>query len=101
STDVLGDNPTSPLAVAFYGAILAANSVSFTMLHRTAACLADRDGKLDDIHRAIVKKDSFFTCLYAASVPLAYVSVYISMAIFLIIPMAYFFPEFVPRLRRR
>jgi uncharacterized membrane protein len=96
STAVLGDAPREPLAVAFYGAVLTANAASFTFLHRCAACLGDADGKLDDIHRTIIKKDAFFTALYAASMPLAFVSVYLSMAIFLIIPAAYFFPEFVP-----
>ena len=96
STAVLGDAPRVPLAAAFYGAVQTANAESFTFLHRCAACLGDEDGKLDDIHRAIIKKDWFFTALYAASVPLAFVSVYLSMAIFLIIPAAYFFPEFVP-----
>jgi len=96
STAALGDAPRQPLAVAFYGAVLTANSVSFTMLHRCTACLGDADGKLDDIHRAIIKKDWFFSSLYAASVPLAFVSVYASMAIFLIVPAVYFFPEFVP-----
>jgi uncharacterized membrane protein len=96
STAALGDAPRQPLAVAFYGAVLTATAVSFTMLHRCAACLGDRDGKLDDIHRATIKKDWFFTSLYAASVPFAFVSVYAAMAIFLIVPAAYFFPEFVP-----
>jgi uncharacterized membrane protein len=96
STAVLGDAPREPLAVAFYGAVLTANAVGFTFLHRCAACLSDEDGKLDNIHRVIIKKDWFFTALYAASMLLAFVSVYLSMAIFLIIPAAYFFPEFVP-----
>jgi|SRR6185295_8155719 len=96
STAALGDAPHEPLAVAFYGSVLAATSISFTMLHRCAACLGDRDGRLDDIHRAIIKKDWFFTSLYTLSVPLAFVSIYASVAIFLIIPTAYFFPEFVP-----
>jgi uncharacterized membrane protein len=96
STAVVGDAPREPLAVAFYGAVLTATAVSFTLLHRCAACLGDRDGKLDEIHRVTIKKDWFFTALYAASMPLAFVSVYLSMAIFLIIPAAYFFPEFVP-----
>ena len=96
STAVLGDAPDEPLAVAFYGAILALNSVSFTFLHRCAACLGDRDGHLDDIHRRIIRKDWFFTSIYLLSVPLAYVSVYLSLAIFVIIPAAYFFPEFAP-----
>ena len=96
STAVIGDAPREPLAVAFYGAVLAANSVSFTFLHRCAAGLGNEDGKLSDIHRVIIKKDAFCTSLYAASIPLAFVSIYASMAIFLIIPAAYFFPEFVP-----
>jgi len=101
STAALGDAPEQPLAVAFYGAVLAANSISFTMLHRCAACLGDRDGRLDDIHRAIIKKDWFFTSLYTLSVPLAYVSVYAPIAIFVFIPAMYFFPEFAPgRVRR-
>jgi len=96
ATAALGDAPREPLAVAFYGAVLTLNSVSFTFLHRCAACLGDRDGSLDGIHRAIIKKDWFFATLYASSIPLAFVSIYASMAIFLIIPAAYFFPEFVP-----
>jgi TMEM175 potassium channel family protein len=96
STAVVGDAPREPLAVAFYGAVLTANGVSFTLLHRCAACLGAADGKLEEIHRVTIKKDWFFTTLYAASMPLAFVSVYLSMAIFLINPAAYFFPEFVP-----
>ena len=99
TTSVLGDSPTVPLSVAFYGAVLACTAFSFTLLHRTAACLANRNGKLGDIHRKIVVKDSYFTALYCASGPLAYVSVYAALAIFFLIPCAYFFPEFIPRLR--
>jgi uncharacterized membrane protein len=101
STAALGENPASELAVAFYGAVLFANSVGFTFLHRSAACVGDRDGKLDDLHRAIIRKDWFFTGLYALSVLVAFVSIYASIAIFLIIPACYFFPDFVPRLRWR
>jgi uncharacterized membrane protein len=96
STAALGDTPLEPLAVAFYGAVLTANSVSFTLLHRCAACLGDEEGHLDALHRATIKKDWVFITLYAASIPLAFVSVYVSMAIFLINPTAYFFPEFLP-----
>ena len=44
------------------------------------------DGKLDDIHRLIIRKDGFFTAIYALSVPLAFVSVYAAIAIFIIVP---------------
>jgi uncharacterized membrane protein len=89
STAALGAAPRQPL-------VLTATAVSFTMLHRCAACLGDAAGKLDRIHVLVIRKDWFFTALYAASVPVALVSVYASMAIFLIVPAAYFFPEFVP-----
>ena len=96
STAAVGEAPLEPLAVAFYGAVLTANSFSFVMLHRCAACLADAEGKLSRIHTLIIRKDCFFTALYAVSVPLAFVSVFASMAIFLVAPASYFFPEFVP-----
>jgi uncharacterized membrane protein len=96
STAVLGDAPRQPLAVAFYGAVLTANAASFTLLHRCAALIGSETGELDPIHLVIIKKDSFFTAVYALSVLLAFVSIYVSIAIFAIIPAAYFFPEFVP-----
>jgi uncharacterized membrane protein len=96
STAVLGNAPTEPTAVAFYGLTLTATAVSFTLLHRCAVLIGSKTGKLDRIHLLIIKKDSFFTALYALSVPLAFVSIYISIAIFAIVPAAYFFPEFVP-----
>ena len=96
STAALGDAPRESLAIGFYGAVLTANAVSFTLLHRCAVLVGDADGQLDPIHRLTLKKDWFFSTLYAASVPLAFVSIYAAMAIFLINPAAYFFPEFVP-----
>jgi uncharacterized membrane protein len=96
STAALGDTSLEPWAVAFYGAVLTANAVSFTLLHRCAACLGDEEGHLDALHRATIEKDWVFPTLYAASIPSAFVSVYVSMAIFLINPTAYFFPKFLP-----
>jgi hypothetical protein len=44
--------------------------------------LAMRRGHLDALHRATIKKDWVFTTLDVASIPLAFVSVYVSMASF-------------------
>lgn len=96
STAVLGNAPLEPTAAAFYGAVLTATAVSFSLLHRCAVTIGSRAGKLDRLHLLIIYKDSFFTALYACSVPLAYVSIYISLTIFLIVPAAYFFPDYVP-----
>jgi len=96
STAVLGNAPREPAAAAFYGAVLTATAVSFSLLHRCAVTIGSRAGKLDRLHLLIIYKDSLFTALYALSVPLAFVSIYISMTIFLIVAAAYFFPDYVP-----
>jgi hypothetical protein len=56
--------------------MLVANAVS------SPCRIGDEDGHLDALHRAAMKKDWVFTMLYAASIPLAFVSVYVSMASF-------------------
>lgn len=96
STAVLGNAPLEPAASAFYGAVLTATTASFSLLHRCAVTIGSRAGKLDRLHLLIIYKDSFFTALYALSVPLAFVSIYFSIMIFLIVPAAYFFPDYVP-----
>jgi len=96
STSIFGNAPFEPAAVAFYGAILTANAVSFTLLHRCAVMIGSKTGKVDRIHQLIIYKDSFFTTLYALSVPLAFASIYIAIAILFVVPAAYFFPGYVP-----
>jgi uncharacterized membrane protein len=96
STAILGNAPLEPAAAAFYGAIMAMTAVSFTLLHRCAVIIGSRTGRVSHTHRLIIYKDSFFTTLYVLSVPLAFWSVYLSMLIFLIVPAAYFFPDYVP-----
>jgi uncharacterized membrane protein len=96
STAVLGNAPLEPAAAAFYGAVLTATAISFTLLHRCAVTIGSKAGKLDHLHLLIIYKDSIFTVLYALSVPLAFVSVYISAAIFVIVAAAYFFPDYIP-----
>jgi uncharacterized membrane protein len=96
STAVLGNAPLEPAAVAFYGGVLTANAVSFTLLHRYSVTIGSKTRKLDRIHVLIIYKDTFFTTLYALSVLLAFVSIYLSIFIFLIVPAAYFFPDYVP-----
>jgi hypothetical protein len=45
STSILGNAPLEPAAVAFYGAVLTANAVSFTLLHRCALPSAASPGE--------------------------------------------------------
>jgi uncharacterized membrane protein len=99
STAVFGEHPLAPLSVAFYGLVLFATAVSFTLLRRCATDLGVRAGRVAAQERVFVRKDMIFTLLYGSSVPLTFLSVYASMAIFVVVPAAYFLPEF--RLIRR
>ncbi|TMA41448.1 MAG: DUF1211 domain-containing protein [Deltaproteobacteria bacterium] len=75
STAFLGENPRSPLAVGVYGSNLALAGFGFFLLRGAVARRADPAG------------------LYASAVPLAYVSIWISFGIYLLIPALYFMPE--------
>ena len=59
--------------------------------HRT------KTGKaVDAHHHRLLRKTALGAALYAASVPLAYVSIYIAMAIYVIVPAMFFLPEALP-----
>jgi uncharacterized membrane protein len=95
-TGFLGANPFRPLAYALYGSALALCILSLMSLrlyiaHRTKTARA-----VDAHHERLLRKTALGAALYAASVPLAYFSVYISMAIFAVVPAMFFLPEALP-----
>ena len=92
-TDYLGKNYREPLAVALYGLDLALCSVAFYVLRLVLVEQDRNDTHLSEYHAAIQRKNAFSLGLYASSVPLAYVSVYASFFIFVLIPAMYFLPE--------
>ena len=91
STAFLGENPFAPIGVAAYGFVLAACATAFTLLRWVVT--HDGGGFATPVQAASFKKSVTATSLYALSVPLAFVSVYLSMAIFVIIPAIFFMPD--------
>src|SRR5438552_1693650 len=96
ATAAFGEAPAKPLAVALYGAVLFSNAVSFTLLRQYAGKLSAPDPALAAYNRRNNIKNAVFTSLYGLSVPLAYVSVVISIVIFVTVAMAYFLPSRIP-----
>jgi len=92
-TDFLGKNYRQPMAVALYGLNLALCGSAFYILRTELVRQDSSDGNLLDYHLGMQRKNAFSTALYAASVPLAYVSIYASFFIFVLIPAMYFLPE--------
>jgi len=92
-TDFLGKNYREPLAVVLYGLDLTLCGFSFYVL-RSELVRQDRENQhLSEYHATIQRKNLFSVGLYFLSVPLAYVSIYASFFIFVLIPAMYFLPE--------
>lgn len=94
ATGFLGENPRLPDAYAVYGFVLAASAAAFTLLRWHASAQGRDSPELSKVHRAVLSKSILGTALYAAAVPLAYVSIFAPIAIFIAIPVMFFLPIF-------
>ena len=92
-TDFLGRNYRQPMAVALYGLDLAFCGASFGILRTELVRQDGQDEAMSAYHARVQRKNRFSAGLYLLSVPLAYVSVYASFFIFVLIPATYFLPE--------
>jgi uncharacterized membrane protein len=93
ATDFLGKNHRQPMAVALYGLDLAMCGGSFYVLRTELVRQYRHDNGLAEYHAGVQRKNLFSAALYFSAVPLAYVSVYTSFFIFVLIPAMYFLPE--------
>ena len=93
-THFLAAHPLLPQAVMFYGLVMFLNAFGFLLLRRYAVSGA----RLIDYSEVAHRSNLASTLLYLLSAPLAFVSVYLSFAIFIGIPVWYFLPE---RLHKR
>ncbi len=91
TTAYVGENYTAPLPVALYGGNVCAFSLAFLVLLRGVRSRA-RPGFADASGRGVVKS-WIAIVLYASSVPLAWVSVWSSIGIFVLIPVMFLLPE--------
>jgi uncharacterized membrane protein len=92
-TDFMGKNYRAPMAVALYGLNLSLCGCSFYLLRTELVRQALADSNLAEYHALVQKKNAFSAGLYFLSVPLAYVSVYLSFFIFVLVAAMYFLPE--------
>jgi len=92
-TDFLGKNYRQPMAVVLYGLDLALCGSSFYLLRTELVRQDQANPNLAEYHATMQRKNAFSAALYFLSVPLAYVSVYASFSIFVLIPAMYFLPE--------
>ena len=88
-TNFLAAHPLLPQAVMFYGLIMTLNAFGFYLLRR----YVEVDAGLLPYNPLIHRSNIISTLLYLSTIPLAFISVYLSFAIFLGIPLWYFLPD--------
>lgn len=97
-TAFIGEYPTSMVPVMLYGLSMFAASISFNILLRHAI-------RADLFHTSIsrltlkesVRRGKFGPIIYFISIISALISVYISLAIFILVPVFYFIPQKIVR----
>jgi len=95
-TKTLGENFGVTYSHVFYGIILALNSCAFSLLQHTVNKQSSHITAKEK--RSIDIKNWVSVGLYFLSAPLAFISVYLSLAVFILIPAMYFLPS--AKLRR-
>lgn len=92
-TDFAGKNYRAPMAIALYGVDLTMCSAAFILLRLELIRQEQHDLEMLEYHRRIQRKNLLSFFLYLSSAPLAYVSIYASFFVFVLIPAIYFLPE--------
>ena len=92
-TDFAGKNYREPMAIALYGLDLTFCSSAFYLLRAELVRQHSHDMEMSEYHRGMQRKNAISFLLYLSTVPLAYVSIYASFFVFVLIPALYFLPE--------
>ena len=94
-TAFLGRYPTNVVAVIVYGSVLCAAAISFSVMTHYAMFRGNlMERHVDKKERKSAQHRSYWgILLYGLSVVLAPLSVFISLAIFCIVPLIYFVPR--------
>lgn len=99
-TNMIGKNPHLPESAAVYGSVLTMTGISFALLRHYVQRhkLMHQDDKalnkkVDKVNRRVQVKTIVGIVVYALSVPLAYVSEYISYSMLLVPTILFFIPD--------
>jgi uncharacterized membrane protein len=84
-TGFLSEDPSRPLAVATYGTVLCINASSFTLLRYYVVTHMRPNGA--DIHPHLLRYSIGAVALYGIGAALAFVSVHLSFALFVLVPI--------------
>jgi uncharacterized membrane protein len=92
-TEFLGRDYREPLAVALYGLDLFLCTAGFYFLRMELIRQSREDMALIKYQKGVQRWNAVAAGLYLLAVPLAYLTIYASFAIFVLLPALYFLPE--------
>jgi uncharacterized membrane protein len=92
-TDYLGRFHRDRFPVALYGLDLGMCGLAFTILRTELVQQHRHDPEMTEYHSRMQSKNAMSTGMYLLAAALAYMSIYLSYAIYIAIPLLYFVPE--------
>ncbi|WP_427912288.1 TMEM175 family protein [Ramlibacter sp. MMS24-I3-19] len=98
TTAYIGENHLAPLPVALYGLALCLAGCAFDLLRREIARDQAGDPAMAALHRRSSRTNAVSALLYLAAVPLAWVSVWLSVFIYVLVPAIYFMPRNIEKM---
>ena len=101
TTAYIGENHLAPLPVALYGLELFLAGSAFDLLRREIAREQSGDPAMVALHRRSNRINATSALLYLVAVPLAWLSVWLSVFIYLLVPVLYFMPRNIERMAAR
>lgn len=93
ATAYLGEHINEPLAAALYAGLMLVCGVSFFALSETVARGSSGEARFDDFHSFAMFKNLLSLAIYAAAIPAAWVSVWLSLGLVVAVAGLYFLPE--------
>lgn len=98
-TAFIGEYPISTVPVMVYGFVLFMAGVSFNLILRHAIkCDLFEESISKEVLRQSIKKGVYGPIVYLISILAAPISVYISLFIFIMVPIIYFIPQKIVRI---
>ena len=98
TTAYIGENHLAPLPVALYGLELCLAGCAFDLLRREIARDQAGDPAMAALHRRSSRINALSALLYLAAAPLAWVSVWLSVFIYVLVPVMYFMPRNIEKM---
>lgn len=92
TTNWIGKNHLSSVPVAFYGGVLLMSALSFRILEKTLIRYHDEDFPLRRLHKG-GKKEWLSIIIYSSAIPLAFVSVWISIFLYFLMACLWVMPS--------